>query len=70
MVAKLINVKFIHEILNSFIKRKKDTYQACPMNQIYAACVHEIAKYVHQACPMNENMLKICYGQQISHHPI
>ena len=51
--SKINQRKILHEILNSFIKRKKDTYQACPMNQIYVAYVHKIAKYVHQACPMN-----------------
>ena len=38
LVAKFINIKFIPQIANSFIKRKKNTHRECPMNQIYVAC--------------------------------
>ena len=40
LVAKFINVQFIHQIANSFIKRKKYTHRACPMNQFYVAYGH------------------------------
>ena len=43
------------QITNSFIKRKKNTHQAYPMNQIYVTYVHQITKYVYQTCPINQN---------------
>ena len=64
LVAKFINVKFIHQTANSFIKRKKDTHRACLDEHILLFDEHKFNLmnefYVDEFC-YQKPTIEFCY---------